>query len=213
MTRRLVLALLLGGTAALAGCRNGGNFSLFGYTTEPPFDPNIGSVYVPTVKLAQFTTSPLRGVDVDLTEAIVQELVGRKTPIKVISDSSRADTELIATIVDVRKNVLNRNPQNLPLESEIVLVVEVVWRDLRSGEILSNPKPPTPAPSPAGAFDPSRTQDPPPAPNPIATPVRITATGRFITQNGESATTGEDFAVRRAARSIVNLMERPWTAK
>ncbi len=213
MTRRLFLALLLASTAALAGCRNGGNFSLLGYTTEPPFDPNIGSVYVPTVKLAQFTTTPLRGVDVDLTEAVVQELVARKSPLKVISDPARADTELIATIVDIRKNVLNRNPQNLPLESEIVLVVDVVWRDLRSGEILSNSKLPTPAPSPAGAFDPSLTPDPPPAPDPTPRPIRITATGRFITQNGESATTGEDFAVRRAARSIVNMMERPWTVK
>ncbi|MEO2090969.1 MAG: hypothetical protein ABGY75_15940 [Gemmataceae bacterium] len=115
--------------------------------------------------------------------------------------------------MDVRKNVLNRNPQNLPLESEVVLVVDVVWRDLRSGEILTNSKLPAPAPSPAGAFDPSLPPDPPPAPDPTPRPIRITATGRFITQNGESTTTGEDFAVRRAARSIVNLMERPWTAK
>jgi hypothetical protein len=191
MTRRTFLSsVILGGVAVAVGCRNGGNISLFGYTTEPPFDPNITSVYIPTFKLAPVVASPLRGIDVDLTDAVVKELNARKTPIKVISSPGKADTELIGTIVQVDKNVLNRNPQNLPLESEIVLSVDLVWRDLRSGEILTNPKPPAPAPSPTGAFDPSIAPDPPPAPDPVPRPIRIRATGRFLTQNGESTITG-----------------------
>jgi hypothetical protein len=43
--------------------------------------------------------------------------------------------------------------------------------------------------------------------------VRITAAGRFLTQNGESVSTAEDAAVRRAARYIVNMMEAPWDLK
>lgn len=214
MTRRSFLSsVLLGGVAGAVGCRNGGNVSLFGYTTEPPFDPDIRSVSIPAFKLAPVVTSPLRSIDVDLTDAVVKELNARKSPIKVISDPARADTELIGTIVDVRKTVLNRNPQNLPLESEIVLIVDVVWRDLRTGEILTNPKPPTPPPSPAGTFDPSVEPPPPPAPDPVPRPVRITATGRFLIQNGESTITGADTATANAARYIVNMMERPWAAR
>jgi hypothetical protein len=213
MTRRLFLTCLLVGAALAAGCRSGGDVSLFGYTTAPPFDPNVRSVYVPTFKLAPVVATPLRGVDVDLTDAVVQELNARKSPIKVVSDPLRADTELIGTIMDVSKPVLNRNQQNLPLESEVVLVVDVVWRDLRTGEILTNPKPPQPPPSPAGTFDPSVAPDLPPAPDPNPIPLRLTASGRFLIQNGESTVTGSDSAVRSAARTIVNLMERPWDLK
>ena len=138
-TRRLFLAGLLAAAAA-AGCRNGGNFSLLGYTTEPPFDPNIRSVYVPTFKLMPVVTTPLRNLDVEMTDAVVKELTARKSPIKVVSDPARADTELIGTIVNVQKVVLSRTPQALPLETELYVHVEVVWRDLRTGEILSNPR-------------------------------------------------------------------------
>ena len=58
LSRRLFLSALLAGTAAAVGCRNGGNFTLLGYTTEPPFDPNIRSVYIPTFKLMPVVTSP-----------------------------------------------------------------------------------------------------------------------------------------------------------
>jgi hypothetical protein len=170
-------------------------------------------VYVPTFKLSPVVSSPLRGIDVELTDAVVKELNARKTPMKIISDPGRADTELIGTIVDVRKNVLNRNPQNLPLESEILLIVDVVWRDLRTGELLTNPKAPKPPANPTGAFDPSVAPEPPPTPNPIPAPIRIQATGRFLTQNGESTITGADSATAAAAKYIVNMMERPWSTK
>jgi hypothetical protein len=213
MTRRLLVALLAGAAAASVGCRTGGNVGLFGYTTEPPFDPDIRSVYVPVFKLAPVVTTPWRSLDVDLTEAVVEELNARKSPIKVISDPARADTELIGTIMLVQKNVTNRNQQNLPLESELALHIDVVWRDLRTGEILTNPKPPKPRPAPTGAFDPSIEPPPPPAPDPAPKPVRVVATGRFLTQNGETGVTGSDMAVRQAARFIVNMMEKPWDLK
>lgn len=215
--RRLFLSALLAGTAAVAaGCRNGGNFTLFGYTTEPPFDPNIRSVHIPTFKLSPVVTTPLRNLDVEMTDALVKELTGRKCPIKVVSDSTRADTELIGTIVQVRKAVFNRNRQALPLESELYITVEVVWRDLRTGEILSNPKPPKRATPEPTAFDPSLQPPAPPDPNGALTkpiPVLISASGRFLTQNGESTATAEDAAVRKAARFIVNMMEAPWDVK
>lgn len=217
LNRRLFLSALLAGTAAVAaGCRNGGNFTLFGYTTQPQFDPNIRSVYIPTFKLAPVVTTPLRNIDVEMTDALVKELNARKCPIKVVSDPARADTELIGTIVGVRKAVFNRNRQALPLESELYITLEVVWRDLRTGEILSNPKPPKRATPDPTAFDPSLQPPAPPDPNgafPKPVPVVITASGRFLTQNGESTATAEDAAVQKAARFIVNMMESPWDVK
>ncbi len=216
LTRRLFLTALLAGTAAAVGCRNGGNFCLLGYTTEPPFDPNIRSVYIPTFKLAPVVTTPIRNLDVEMTDALVKELTGRKTPIKVVSDPARADTELIGTIMQVSKPVLNRNIQALPLESDLTITVDVVWRDLRTGEILSNPKFPKRSTPEQPAFDPSLQPPAPADPNPLVpnpTPFRITATGRFITMNGESMATAEDAAVRKAARFIVNMLEAPWDLK
>jgi hypothetical protein len=213
MIRCTILAAVLLVPVVLAGCRHGGNLSLFGYTTEPPFDPNIHSVYIPTFKLAPVVTSPLRSLDVDLTDAVVKELNSRRSPIRVVSDPAVADTELIGTIMQVTKNVTNRNQQNLPLESEIVLVVDVVWRDLRSGEILTNPKPPKPPPAATEAFDPSIEPNPPPTPDPNPIPLRLTTSGRYLIQNGQSTATGSDSAVRNTARVIVNLMERPWDRK
>lgn len=217
VSRRTFLTGLLAGTAAVAaGCRNGGNFSLFGYTTEPPFDPNIRSVYIPTFKLMPVVATPLRNLDVEMTDAVVKELNARKCPIKVVSDPARADTELIGTIISVVKPVYSRTQQALPLESELIIGVEVVWRDLRTGEILSNPKLAKRAAQEPKAFDPSLQPLAPTSPNapfeaPI--PVRITAGGRFLTQSGESVSTGEDIAVQKAARYIVNMMEAPWDLK
>jgi len=210
MTRRRFAAAMLGGTAALlAGCERGGHIRFLGYTSAPPFDPNIRSVYLPVFKLAPVVTTPLRGLDVELTEAIVQELNSRKSPIKVISDSARADTILIGTIASVTKSNLSLNQQALPLESELSLTVDVVWRDQRSGEVLSNPRGKKP-PSGAGAFDPSAVATPEVPKDEAPTPVRLTATGRFIIQNGESTATGADMAVKKMARLIVNMMEAPW---
>jgi hypothetical protein len=210
------LASLLAGTAAAVGCRNGGNFRLLGYTTEPPFDPDIRSVYVPTFKLSPIVGTPLRNIDVELTDAVVKELTARKSPMKVVSDPNRADTELIGTIRQVQKLVLNRTSQALPLETEVTLTVEVVWRDLRTGEILTNPKPPKRAAPESPVFDPSLQSPAPADPNgnfPQAVPVVIVAAGRALTPNGESISTGADAAVARAARFIVNMMEAPWDLK
>ncbi len=215
--RRTFLAGLLAGTAALAaGCRNGGNFCLLGYTTEPPFDPNIRSVYIPTFKLMPVVTTPLRNIDVEMTDAVVKELNARKCPIKVVSDKNRAETELIGTITSVVKPVYSRTSQALPLESELFVTVEVVWRDLRTGEILSNPKLPRRAAQEPTVFDATLQPPAPTSPNapfdqPI--PVVIRASGRILTQSGESVATGEDIAVQRAARYIVNMMEAPWDLK
>ena len=60
-----------------------------------------------------------------------------------------ADTELTGVIRSYVKNTLNVNPLNEIREQETDLTVEVTWRDLRTGEYLSNPKKPTNASGPA----------------------------------------------------------------
>ncbi len=210
MTRRTFLLLSLGAAAPLAlGCRSGGNFRLLGYTTEPQFDPDIRSIYIPTFKLTAFITSPYRGIDVDVTKAVVEELAARRSPMKIVSDPSRADTELIGTIVTVGKNVLNRNPQNLIREAEVFLAVDLVWRDLRSGEILTNGKPAARPPA-AGPFDPSVGVAPEVKADPVPVPIRVFASGRALPELGESNATAEQMAARWLAKQIVNMMERNW---
>ncbi len=204
---RLTAVLLVVFAGVAVGCQ--GPLRIFGYTTEPPFDPNIRTVYVPAFKLNAFVTTPDRFLDRDLTEAVVRELSVRKSPMRVTSDRAAADTELIGTITRITKNVVNRNQQNLTREAEITIVAEVVWRDLRSGDVLTNPKAKA-DPAPPAAFDPSREPPPPDAPNDAVRPVPIVATGRALVELGESNVTANKMALDHLARQIVNMMEREW---
>jgi Lipopolysaccharide-assembly len=210
MNRRRFLGLALGGLGvAVAGCQPGGHFGLFGYTTAPPFDNNIRSVCIPIFKLAPVVTSPLRNLDVELTDAVVKELNARKSPIRVVSNPTQADTILIGTIAGVNKGLQSYNQQALPLENELILTVDLVWRDQRTGEVLSNPKAKKPE-SGVGAFDPSAVKSEVVEKDVAAAAVRVTASGRFLIQNGESMSVGADTAVRKMAANIVNMMEAPW---
>ena len=208
--RRTATAALVVAVAALAGCVGDGDVSLFGYTTAPPFDPNIRSVHIPVFKNVAFVTDPYRGLEVELTEAVVTELGKRRTPIRVVGDPERADTELIGTIIQVDKLVLNRNQLNYSRELELVLTADVVWRDLRTGRVLTAAdRRAEPAVNP---FDPSLPPLPEPGPDPAAVvyPVRLTSAGRFIPELGESNASGRKLATDMLARQIVDMMEAPW---
>jgi hypothetical protein len=175
-------------------------------------------VYVPTFSNRAFQTTPYRGIEVDLQRAVVRE-IGKRTRFKVISDPERADTELQANVVGIDKTVLNRNLQNLIREADLVLSVDVLWRDLRSGEVLSAPKRGR-QPGPAGVpvipgdpppvFDPSNPAPPPPEVVQVAPPTRLVATGRLLPELGESSSTAQQRAVNAMAIQIVQMMERPW---
>ncbi len=200
--------VLLGLVALAAGCR-GGELNVLGYSSAPPFDPNIRSVYVPVFKNAAFVATPNRGLEVRLTEAVVNELNGRRTPMRVVSDPSQADTELVGTITAVLKPTYNRTFQNHNREFETVLVADIVWRDLRTGRVLTGSRGPA-IPDKPVPFDPNLQPPADPLPPPLALPVTVRATGRTLLELGETNATGEDMAVRQLARNIVNLMETPW---
>jgi hypothetical protein len=119
---------------ALPACESNGNFTVGGYTTMPNYDDHIRTVYVPIFENRTFR----KDIEFDLTRAVVREIEA-KTPFKVVSDCECADTELIGTIIAGNKRILNRNQLNEVREAETTLMVSVVWRDRRTGEILSAP--------------------------------------------------------------------------
>ena len=212
MTRRLRLPAAVIAVAALVAvpaCQGTGDFGVLGYTTKPPFDDDIRSVYVPIFKTTAFHTSPFRGIEADLTQEIVEELARRRSPIRVVSDPSRADTELVGTITRINKLVYNRNPYNLNREYEIQVTAEVVWRDLRTGRVLSGRREPA-VPARPDPFDPCLPPPPPPPVEQAAAPVPLVGVGRTLPELGESTTTATQTALRNLAVQIVNMMESPW---
>ncbi len=140
-----LLALLACAAVALTlpSCESDGNFTVLGYTTKPNYDCSIHTVRVPIFKNRTFR----QGIEFDLTRAVVRE-IEQKTPYKVVGPDADADTELTGTIVSYIKSTLNENPLNEIREQETDLTVEVTWRNLRTGEYLSNPKKPNSASGP-----------------------------------------------------------------
>jgi hypothetical protein len=101
---------------------------------------------------------------------------------------------------------VNRNQLNEVREAEYIVGVEVIWRDLRTGEILSNRRPridPPPVP-----FDPQNIPADPPVLPPA--PVLVQAVGRMLPEVGESTATALQMAMDRLAIQIVSMMEKPW---
>lgn len=200
MRWRYLAALLLAG---LTGCTGDGHFTLLGYSSRPNYDSNIKTVYVPIPETRSFR----REVEFELQKAIVRAIEDR-TPYKVTSDCNRADTKLVVSVATYTKGLVNRNQLNEVREAEWVLTADVTWTDLRSGEILSQPRggSRTPAPPP---FDPDNP--PPPDVKPKAQPVRITSTARELPELGESWASAQKLLVDRMGIQITQMMESPWS--
>lgn len=225
----LYFHLALAAAALLVpACDWDGNFTVLGYTTQPLYDPHIHTVYVPIFQNTTF----YRGLEFDLTRAVIREIEA-KTPFKVVSCRADADTELTGKIISFTKNMLNKNQLNEVREAETILAVEVYWRDLHTGKILSQPLPQKAqdtvapvAPSMPGLNGPSMPpvqprgpvlaalppgSPPPGSPGgPPAPPVLIQSVGGFIPELGESFTTGVQKNINRLAIQIVSMMEAPW---
>jgi hypothetical protein len=127
---------LLACTLLLPSCASwDGHIDVLGYTTRPNYDCTIRTVRVPIFKNRTFwTVTPVVGMEMDLTRAVIRQ-IEMITPYKVVDEG--ADTELRGTIIAFTKAVLNYNQFNTPRETETALTVELIWRDLRTGKILS----------------------------------------------------------------------------
>jgi hypothetical protein len=194
------LLLLVFAALLLPSCSSDGNLCILGYTTQPNYDTNIHTVRVPIFKNYTMRDSTRQGIEFDLTRAVIRE-IELKTPYKVVGADCNADTELTGTIVGFTKAILNRNQLNEVREAEMTLKVEVIWKDLRTGEILSLPKlRPDPLP-PLG--------DAPPLPA-LPPPLTLASTADFVPEVGESITTARKKNVDRMAVQIVSMMEKPW---
>jgi hypothetical protein len=197
--RNCWLSLLAVASFVLPSCQEDGNFCVLGYTTKPNYDPNIHTIHVPIFENNVQGDSITRGMEFQLTEAVVRE-INLKTSFRVVSPREPADTELKGTIVNYTKTIINRNQLNEIREAENALAVELVWRDLRTGEILSRPRrltPPPPLPPDAA----------PPLPPP---PVLVVSLANFIPEIGQSGTSARKVAIDRMAVQIVSMMETPW---
>jgi Lipopolysaccharide-assembly len=218
-TRRRFLSFGALAPLVAAGCRNGCP-TIFGYTfgTEHLYDTNIHTVFVHTFKNHAFQTTPYRGMETDITQAVVNE-IGRVTPYTVTSNLAAADTELMGVIVSITKQNNNRTQQNTTRDGEIQVAVDVVWRDLRDGTILSTPTkpkppgtPPIPGPHdpPPIPFDPNVPVVPPIPVPPDLVPARITVSGRYLQELGETNSSALARLEKDVAVQIVSMMEKKW---
>jgi hypothetical protein len=134
---QVVLWGLIGSALVLPSCAWDGHLDVLGYTTKPNYDTSIRTVRVPIFKNRTFwTVTPVVGMEMDLTRAVIRQ-IEMITPYKVVQEG--ADTELRGTIISFTKTPLNYNQFNTPREVETSLIVDLIWRDLRTGKILSRP--------------------------------------------------------------------------
>jgi hypothetical protein len=163
-TRRSFLLALAGAGLTLPACEfgqlfswNGGKPVLFGYSTAPNYDKRFKTVRVKIFKDPTFWAAvPVPGLEMELTEFLIHE-IEQTTPYKVVSGD--ADTELSGSILSFVKVAVNYNQLNEQRDVQTTLSCQVVWKDLRTGQVLStpagrNPEPPPPAGLLPGQMDP-----------------------------------------------------------
>ncbi|MEZ6044488.1 MAG: LPS assembly lipoprotein LptE [Planctomycetaceae bacterium] len=156
----------------LAGC---------GYQIGSPHPPQYRTVAVPMFK----SNSYRRGFEERLTEAVQREIQSQSH--LRLSKEPYADTRLVGTIVEVRKDVLGETSFDDPRELQLSIAVELKWEDARTGEILSQNTIPV-----NGAT------------------THLISTGEFAPEVGHSLATATQSSVDGLARQIVEQMESPW---
>jgi hypothetical protein len=133
---RLALAGLGALLLSVGACQTGGHITILGYTTRPNYSSCYKTVRVNIFKDPTFwAVVPVPGLEMELTQAIVREIEA-KTPYKVVQGN--ADTEIVGNIKGFYKGLLTYNQLFEVREAETTLVANVVWRDLKTGKLLTN---------------------------------------------------------------------------
>jgi outer membrane lipoprotein SlyB len=172
-------------------------------------EDDIKTVYIPIFNNKTFQITPYRGMEFELTRAVIREVESKGY--KVISDPNRADTELLGTLRAINKNITKRTQENEVGEGQLCnLAVAIVWRDLRSGFVLSNP-PKDLSVAPAEELPPF---DPDNLPRPEAlekaNPVMVTMAGNYLPEVGETNPSAQTRVCNQLAKQIANMMEKDW---
>ena len=130
--RKLVVSSLL----LLAGCgysQSGAenNKQQTGYHWNSLYREDIQTVAVPI-----FTTKAYRrGLEFRLTEAVIKQLE-LHAPYKVVP-KERADTILEGEVTAAKVGTISRDFfTNQPREQDMVITIDLTWKDLRTGKIL-----------------------------------------------------------------------------
>jgi hypothetical protein len=135
-------------------CWNGGKPVLFGYGTTPNYDTRYKTIRVKIFRDPTFwSVVPVPGLEMELTQALVRA-IEQMTPYKIVQGD--ADMEISGSIRSFQKLVLNYTQQNEQRDVETTLTCEVIWKDLRTGELLSNPSPRIPEPPPPAGILPNQ---------------------------------------------------------
>jgi hypothetical protein len=135
MNRRMKRFVAILALLAAGGCgysQSGGRQAQeSGYQWRSLYREDVRTVAVPIFVNRDF----VRGVEFDLTKAIVNQLEAT-TPYKVVP-RERADTILEGEIVRVSVQTISEHPNAaIPQEQLYRVVCSFVWKDLRSGRIL-----------------------------------------------------------------------------
>lgn len=130
------IVTLLAAGVGLAGCgynQSGSEKNRLegGYNWNSLFREDVQTVAVPIFTNITFR----RGYEFRLTEAVVKHMEAH-APYKAVP-RERADTILEGQITDVRVLTVARDYNtNLPREQLMTVTLDLLWKDLRSGQVL-----------------------------------------------------------------------------
>lgn len=124
-TKFFVSVVLAGVLVLGAGC------SFEGYTNGWVYPEEYQTVYV-----QMFDSGGLRrGYEFVLTDAVAK-MIEARTPYKIVSSPDRADTVLSGVITTGSAVLAGDRYTGTPLESETLITVDFVWKELKTGKII-----------------------------------------------------------------------------
>ena len=128
----LLMAVLLFGCAGADNSSGPlGSDPSKGYVWSSPYRPEVKSVYVEMFGSRSFR----RDLEFRLTKALMDRIQAQ-TPYR-LAGKQDAQTVLYGQLRRVSETVLSDDyHSDLPQEKQVLLVVDVTWKDLRTGKIL-----------------------------------------------------------------------------
>ena len=124
----MLLGLLLLAAAAMQSCASD---PTEGYTFDSTYAQDVRTIAVPIFENYSYE----RGVEFDLTDALIKEIEAR-TPYKVTS-SERADTVLTGRVRTVELEQISKSPTTGLTEEVVVTVtIDFAWEDVQTGQPL-----------------------------------------------------------------------------